>query len=273
MALAAKRVDGGIRMSGRWSYASGSAHATWATCSAVLTDDAGRPVDGALCFVPAAEVRLEDTWHTVGMRGTGSHTWVLEDVFVPEDRMVYMSTLAEGKWPVPSGEPMYRMPFVPLASLPLVGPGLGLGRAALRLAVEKAPTKPIHHTFFERQSDSVGVQIQIAEAALKLKTARLHAYDVADELDRAVADNEEPDYTARAEMRAEFGLIARQVVEAIQLLVDVHGAGSFAELNRMQQFWRDANTAARHAALNAAVGYEIFGKALLGVQDRISPTV
>jgi 3-hydroxy-9,10-secoandrosta-1,3,5(10)-triene-9,17-dione monooxygenase len=97
----------------------------------------------------------------VGMRGTGSHTWVLEDVFVPEDRMVYMSALAEGYWPVPSSEPIYRLPFVPLASLPLVGPGLGLGRAALALAIEKAPTKPMHHTFFERQSDSVGAQIQI----------------------------------------------------------------------------------------------------------------
>jgi 3-hydroxy-9,10-secoandrosta-1,3,5(10)-triene-9,17-dione monooxygenase len=55
--------------------------------------------------------------------------------------------------------------------------------------------------------------------------------------------------------------------------VNVHGAGSFAESSRMQQYWRDANTAARHAGLNPVVGYEIFGKALLGVEERISPFV
>ena len=60
---------------------------------------------------------------------------------------------------------------------------------------------------------------------------------------------------------------------AIQILVTVHGAGSFAESSPTQQFWRDANTAARHAGFNAVVGYEVLGKALLGVQERVSPMV
>ena len=60
---------------------------------------------------------------------------------------------------------------------------------------------------------------------------------------------------------------------AISTLINVHGAGSFAESSRMQQYWRDANTAARHAALQPVVGYEVYGKALLGVAERISPLV
>lgn len=60
---------------------------------------------------------------------------------------------------------------------------------------------------------------------------------------------------------------------AIQILVNVHGAGSFAESSPTQQFWRDANTAARHGGLNAVIGYEIYGKALLGVEERIGRMV
>jgi hypothetical protein len=68
-------------------------------------------------------------------------------------------------------------------------------------------------------------------------------------------------------MRAQYGYAAQHVLDAIQLLVNVHGAASFAENSLMQQYWRDANTAARHAGLNAFVGYEVFGKALLDVPE------
>jgi alkylation response protein AidB-like acyl-CoA dehydrogenase len=240
---------------------------------AALVDRKDAPPDARLSIAPAAEVRLEESWRTVGMRGTGSDTWVAEDVFVPDHRTISLPALIEGTWPVPSGEPMYRLPFVPLATVPLLGPLLGLGGAAFDLALAAAPGKPIQTTFFARQSDSAGVQIQLAEAALKLKTARLHAYGIADGLDAAAAAGRDVGYLERAEIRAEAGYIAQLVLEAMSVLLNIHGAGSFAEANRMQQYWRDANTAARHASLGAAVGYEVYGKALLSVEERISPAV
>ena len=205
------------------------------------------------------------------MRGTGSNTYVAEDVFVPEHRLIAVTELSEGS--ATSDEPMHRLPFAPVATLALIGTLLGLGRAALALTIDKAPSKSMHHTFFARQSDSVGVQVQVAEAALKLQTAQLHAYRVADDLDSAAANGHDLDYGPRARARAQFGYTAQQVLDAIHILVNVHGAAAFAETSLMQQYWRDANTAARHAGLNAVVGYEVFGKALLGVPERISPMV
>ena len=149
-----RRVDGGLPVSGRWPYASGSHHATWATLGAMVTDDEGAPVDGVLCLAPVSELRMEDTWRTVGMRGTGSNTWVAEDVFVPAHRIISMSALAAGEWSAETDEVMYRLPFVPLATLPVLGQALGVGRAALDLAVDNAPQKAMHHTFFARQSNS-----------------------------------------------------------------------------------------------------------------------
>jgi 3-hydroxy-9,10-secoandrosta-1,3,5(10)-triene-9,17-dione monooxygenase len=268
----AVRVDGGVRMTGRWSYASGAHFATWASLSAVVTDAAGAVVDAVMGFAPTSELAMEDTWHTTGMRGTGSNTWVGEDVFVPDHRLLSMSAVTDGTWPVATAEPIYRMPFVPVATVLLLGPLLGAGQAALDLVIEKAPRTGMHHTFFATQSDSVGVQIQLGEAAMKLRTARLHVYEIIDRLD-AITTVGDVDIDARSRMKAQAAYAAQKVIDAINDLVNIHGARSFAESGRMQQIWRDANTAARHAGLNAAVGYEVYGKALLDVDERITSMI
>ncbi|HEY6649876.1 MAG TPA: acyl-CoA dehydrogenase family protein [Mycobacterium sp.] len=270
MPCPARREQGGLRLTGRWGYASGSPHASWAALAATVTDDSGQP-DAYFCLVPAAQLGLEDTWRTLGMRGTGSNTFTAEDVFVPEHRTIPVTKLSEGS--TGSDEPVHRLPFAQVGTLALIGTLLGLGRAALALTIDNAPSKSMHHTFFARQSDSVGVQVQVAEAALKLQTAQLHAYRVADDLDIAAANRVDLEYGFRAQARAQFGYMAQQVLDAIHILLNVHGAASFAETSLMQQYWRDANTAARHAGLNAVVGYEVFGKELLGVPERISPMV
>ena len=183
-----------------------------------------------------------------------------------------MSAVTEGTWPVATAEPVYRIPFVPVATALLLGPLLGAGQAALDLVIEKAPRKGMHHTFFASQSESVGVQIQLGEVAMKLRTARLHIYEIVDRLD-AIATVGDVDVDARSRMKAQAGYAAQKVLEAIHDLVNIHGAGSFAESSRMQQIWRDANTAARHAGLNAVVGYEVYGKALLNVDERITAMI
>ncbi|WAC89686.1 acyl-CoA dehydrogenase family protein [Mycobacterium sp. Aquia_213] len=266
----AQRVPGGLSVSGRWPYASGAHHADWALLGAVLP---GEPEEAMLCAMPAAELTLENTWRTVGMRGTGSDTWVGDDVFVPDDRAVSLGAIAEGDWPLPVDEPMYRLPSVPAVMVPLLAPLLGVGRAALRFVVDNAQTKPLAGTTIPRQRESVGLQIRIAEATMRLSTARLHAYDMAATLDAAAADGRTFGYAARAEFRARLGYAAQQVVDALSILVDAHGAGSFVESSQLQQYWRDANTAARHAGLQATVGYEVYGKSILGISERISSTV
>jgi 3-hydroxy-9,10-secoandrosta-1,3,5(10)-triene-9,17-dione monooxygenase len=269
----ARLVDGGVWITGRWPCASGSRHATWASVSAMVHGDGGDVVDILLGTVPVSELGLEDTWRTVGMRATGSNTFVGTEIFVPKHMLLSVSALLAGTYPAASGEPMYRLPLSVVASLTLVAPIIGIGRAALSFVVEHAASKPVAQTTYVRQSDSVGVQIQIAEAAMKLKTAQLHLYDGADEVDAIMARGEDFDYELRALTRARVGYAAQQVLEAIQILVNAHGAGSFAESSRMQQYWRDANTAARHAGLNAMIGYEVYGRALMCIEETVAQLV
>lgn len=270
-----RRVDGGWRVSGKWYYNSGSWHSTWSVLGIPVTDDAGEVVDQALALIPCSEMQLEDTWFVAGMKSTGSNALIADDVFVPEHRILRVPDAIQGKYPAEHSatEALYRSAFVPILALVLVGPQLGMGKAALDYVISKAAKKPISYTFYETQQDSVAFQLQIAEAARLIDTAQLHAYRAANDIDEAAARGVYPDFVTRARVRSDTGYVAESITRAIEILLSAHGAGSFAEVNPLQRIWRDSATAARHAVVSPTVGYEVYGKALLGVEDSITPLV
>ncbi|MFH8467020.1 acyl-CoA dehydrogenase family protein [Streptomyces sp. NPDC017991] len=270
----AARVDGGWQVSGRWYYNSGSSHSDWAVLGVPLTDESGAVVDQGLALAPRSDLTLEDTWFVAGMKGTASNCLVAEDIFVPEHRVMSVPAAIEGRYPTEhTDEVLSRSAFVPILALVLAGPQLGLGRAALEYVTEKASRKPISYTFYETQAESVAVQLQIAEAALRIDTATLHARRAASEIDQAAQQGTYLGFTQRARVRADTGWAIQNVLEAINTLVSVHGAGSFADVNPLQRIWRDANTAGRHAVAAPTVAFEVYGKALLGIDEKITPLV
>lgn len=270
-----RKIDGGWRVTGKWYYNSGSLHSTWSVLGIPLTDDAGEVVDQALALFPCSELELEDTWFVAGMKSTGSNAVIAEDVFVPEHRILRVPDAINGVYPSEhtGTEPLYRSAFIPLLALVLIGPQLGMGKAALEYVISKAAKKPISYTFYESQQDSVAFQLQIAQAARLIDTAHLHAYRAASDVDEAAARGEYPDFLTRARVRSDTGYVAESITKAIDILLSAHGAGSFAEVNPLQRIWRDSSTAARHAVAAPMVGYEVYGKALLGVEETITPLV
>jgi alkylation response protein AidB-like acyl-CoA dehydrogenase len=266
------QVEGGWRVSGRWPYISGSLHAGWATLGFLGSDRSGRPAGPAMALVPMVECTLEDTWHTAGMRATGSNTLVAQDVFVPDHRVLSVSLAVESRYASEyGGESVYRAAFLPTATLVLVGPLLGLGRAALEYVREAAGRKGIVATTFAHQADSGGFQMQLAEAGMTIDTAHLHAHRAAADIEDHAARGTHPDQLARARIRADTAWAAEHVVAALTLLLDAHGSGGFAESSPLHRMWLDANVGARHALINPAVSKEIYGRALLGVDIDIVP--
>ncbi|MFI5611457.1 acyl-CoA dehydrogenase family protein [Amycolatopsis sp. NPDC051903] len=251
----AERVAGGYRVGGRWPYASGIAHADWALLG-IPVGAAGEP---AMALVPASDYAVERTWAVAAMRGTGSDTVVAQDLFVPGHRVVRTAAVLE------------RVPvFAPYLTVVLAAPQLGLGRAALRLVREAAATKAVTGTAYARQADSAVFQLRFAEAALKVDTAHLHCARAADDVDQASSGGGEMGGLARARVHGDIGLAGQSVVDAIGILVALHGTGGFADAHPLQRIWRDANFALTHAMAQPAVNYEIYGKALLGVQQNIT---
>ena len=269
-----RTVEGGLQVTGRWFYASGSWHARWAALGIPVTDDAGEVVDQAVALIPLSDLEYEETWFVAGMKSTGSNCLIAKDIFVPAHRILSVPPAIEGNYGTElTDETLYRSALVPILALVLAGPQLGLGREALRIVTEKAPRKPISYTFYTAQTDSVAFQLQLAEAALMIDTAHLHAYRAADDIDRAAASGVYPDFLARARVRADTGWAIEHITKAIDTLLSAHGAASFAEANSLQRIWRDSTVAARHAVILPIVGYEVYGKALLGREDHITPLV
>ncbi|OEJ93680.1 acyl-CoA dehydrogenase family protein [Streptomyces thermolilacinus] len=271
----AQRVEGGFRVSGRWHYASGAWHADWALIGFPVPDSTGQIVDQGMALLPAVDYTVEDTWHVAGMRGTGSNCVVAQDVFVPEHRVLSVPKAMAGEYPPQrSGSALARSAFTQfLTGAPLVAPQLGLGRAALELVKGKAAEKAITFTFFERQRDSTAFQLLVAEAAQKIDTAHLHVHRAADDIDTAAARGQALDPLGRLRARSDLSGAVGHITEAIGILLTAHGAGSFADASPLQRIWRDSGVGARHAILQPQVIKEMYGKALLGVEEQISPLV
>jgi alkylation response protein AidB-like acyl-CoA dehydrogenase len=267
------RVDGGFRVTGRWFWNSGSWHADWAVLGIPIVDEHGESVDQGLALIPRGDLDLQETWFVTGMRSSGSNCLIASDVFVPEHRIMSVPPAIGGQYATErTEEKFYRSAFVPLLALVLAGPQLGMGRKALDIVLAAGAKKPISYTFYTAQSDSVAFQLQLAEASMRIESAHLHAYRAADDIDRAAA-GEYPDVLARARVRADTAWALENVTRAIDILVSAHGASSFAESSPLQRIWRDSAVAARHAVTLPAVGYEVYGKALLGREDQITPLI
>lgn len=259
------REHGGFRVSGEWFYGSGSLHADWVMVGFPLVDDDGETVDFGLGLIPRSDYEIRDTWFVVGMRGSGSNAIVVDDVFVPDHRILSVGAAIDGRFPTEfDEEALYRSAFHPAFTLVLTGAQLGMGRAALKHVVALADKRTIANTVYAHQRDSVGFQLQIADAAALIDTAHLHVYRAARDIDDAARRGENPGYRLRARLRSDAARAATCVKDALDLLITAHGAGSFAESSPIQRMWRDSNIALRHGTLVPPATREIYGRALLG---------
>ena len=264
-------VDGGWRVTGRWPWASGSLHAQWVACGIHMENERGEMTNLGLSLMPIADVTVEDTWFMVGMKGTGSNTIAATEAFVPEHRFLPYPQAFQGHYRTEHvDEPVYRVALVPVTVLILAGSQLGAARAALDYVVSKSRTRGITHTTIQRQADSAGFQMLVADAAMKIDTAFLHALRAADDLDRAADAGRHPDLTERARVRMDTSLVAKYAREAVELLVQAHGTSSLGDHNPLQRIWRDVHVASHHAITEWQVNLEVYGKALLGVEPNIT---
>jgi 3-hydroxy-9,10-secoandrosta-1,3,5(10)-triene-9,17-dione monooxygenase len=267
-------VEGGYRVNGTWPYSSASLHADGASVGVFAVDENGDETDQAMVVLKSSDYEVKDTWYVAGMRASGSNTIVVEDLFVPEHRFVSMLPVLTGSNIEAHPESAtYRAAVAPVLVMVLIGPQLGLARAALDLAVTKASTKSLAYTNVEHLADSVPFQMMIAEAAAAIDTAHLHAYRAADDIEAYAEQGVYPDVLARARVRSDAAVALKSVNRALDTLLDACGAGSFAEVNPLQRIWRDSNVGARHAVVLPQVSTETYGKALLGRVDHITALI
>src|SRR5205823_6748040 len=173
---AAKRVAGGWRLSGQYSFSSGCDHAQWAILGAFL-GEAGDPRHIAYLLVPLADTEIVDDWQVLGLAGTGSKSLVLRDVFIPEHRCVMVSDLFAGTPPgalVHPDYPVLRAPRGFLVSYSLPPVAIALGRRALDIACAALAGRVSRGVTKVAESEVVQMAIGEAAAAIDVATILLH---------------------------------------------------------------------------------------------------
>lgn len=266
-------VDGGYRVTGRWPYASGIRHTEWSQWGVKIVHADGKVSPGNFCYIPTSDLTIEDSWYVTGLQGTGSDTAVVEDIFVPEHRVV----LAERSFNyVEPGKRNYGAASDFFAQMALVhrtmtGVPLGAAEALLETVAEAAKTRPLVGTVFARQADSQVVAKDIGEAAIKIDAARVLIEDATGLLDRAALDRRTLSERERARNKAEANYAMQIAGEAVQTLMYVAGSSAFNHANPASRYFRDFNMVARHFGNIPSVGHEVYGRSLLGVVPNAVP--
>ena len=270
----AKRVDRGYLVTGQWAYSSGSFAADWGVLGLALEVDEGEDAR-ALALIPKEAWTIEPTWFVAGMKGSGSDTIVVKDHFVPDHRVQRFVAMREADFATPhrATERNSNMAFLPVAALILVGAQLGLARHAMELTLQKLPNKMVAYTKYKAAKNSPTHQLGVAAAATKFNLAELLMQQATADIDNAAARGELPDLVTRGRIRNNTGIIAELVKDGIDILMTTNGAGSFADANVLNQIWRDAEIAGRHAYVTPEVGKEVYGRLLIGADDALTMDV
>ena len=270
-----RRVPGGVRISGKFPFASGCWHASWGGLSGRIEDDAHNLIELVTAFAQISELRIEDTWYVAGMCGTGSNTLVAEDLFVPDHRLLKLSSLLSGERQAErhANELSDNYTWSAANTLIGLGPLIGIALAMLAQVMAGAGRRGITFTTYTRQADSAVIQHRLAEAALNIETAELHLTNGAEQVQSFAAAGKQMDYPTRARIRGAVGYATKMLREATDTLASIGGASGFAEASPLQRMWRDLNVGSRNALLATDPALEIYGRALLGVEGNISPLI
>ncbi|MBK8197558.1 MAG: acyl-CoA dehydrogenase family protein [Acidobacteria bacterium] len=258
-------VDGDdYRVSGRWQWGSGSANCTWLCGSCTIWENgemkrlaSGAP-DTRMMVFPASDAVLHDTWHVMGLKGTGSGDFEVKDIRVPRGRSVSLVT----DTPREPGA-LYKFPAFGLLSLGVCAVALGNARGALDAFHALATVKKSQgssKTLSERQT----MQADYARCEAAWRAARAYLYAEIDRVWQVAQQTDEIPVPLRADLRLACTHMTRTGADICRTLYDLGGGAALFESNDLQRRFRDAHAITQHI-VTAPSTLELAGRILFGL--------
>jgi 3-hydroxy-9,10-secoandrosta-1,3,5(10)-triene-9,17-dione monooxygenase len=262
----AKRVEGGYRLTGRWPFSSGIDAAAWNLFGAIVHDEEAGISEPRIFLVPASDYTIIDTWHVIGLAGTGSKDVAAEDVFVPDYRTLAVAQITGGPNP---GSPvnqsiLYQLPAISLFAFCIAGVSLGIAKGAIEYFSETTRSRTSYYTG-RNLADFVTLQVHLAEAAAITDSAEAVMLRDCDEAERIVGDGGVPTLEQRARYRRDGAYAATLCTRAVDVLFQATGGGAIYARNPLQRAFRDVHAANAHYVLNWDINGAMYGRVALGL--------
>lgn len=262
----ARKVPGGYRVFGRWPFSSGVDPASWNLLGAIVNDEEAGISEPRIFLVPASDYTIIDTWHVIGLVGTGSKDVAAEDVFVPAYRSIAVDQITGGPNPGSESNPsvLYRLPAISLFAFCIAGVSLGIAQGAIEYFRETTRTRTSYYTG-RNLADFVTLQIHLAEATAIADTARAVMLLDCDEATGIVAGGAVPSLEQRARYRRDGAYAATLCTRAVDVLFHATGGGAIYARNPLQRAFRDVHAANAHYVLNWDINGAMYGRVALGL--------
>ena len=256
-------VPGGYRVTGQQPFSTGCRHASWIAAHALIVENGevrqkdGKP-EARYLLMPVAQATLLDTWHTRGMRGTGTHHFSVEDVFVPEERTVFPRDAPQLR-----GGVRYKIPPSLAFAGGDAGVALGLARSCLEAFYELAGAKtPRYVQGLLREQPLVQFTVGQAEAALR--AGRAFWMESIDEFWTELKSTGAISMEQRVSMRLATTHAIRLAAQIIESVYSASGATAAFEGNLIQRHFQDIHVITQHLQGRLS-HYETVGQHWLGL--------
>ncbi|MGH7925233.1 MAG: acyl-CoA dehydrogenase family protein [Candidatus Binatus sp.] len=259
----ATAVDGGWRIEGRWQFCSGVDHAHWIIlgCGDAATH---RPLVHVVA--PRAELEVDDTWHVMGLQGTGSKDVVARNLFVPAHRAIDTRLLFRGASPHAAHHAtnLYRLSAEAMLSVSVATAVLGSAKFALSQFIERTKARRVILTG-ARKAEHGPTQVRLAEAAAEVQSADLLIHDTLADFDRLMATGETFDSYHRVRAKWQAAYSAELCRRAVARMFSGSGAHAVYAPSALQAAFRNVNVGAQHASLDFDNSAELYARARLGL--------
>lgn len=262
------KVEGGYQINeAQWPFVSGSPFANWYYFGFPV-DDGNGGMEMAIMVLPRKEVTVLDDWDVMGLRGSGSNSVHVKNVFLPDHRISLDRLATQGHYMIEPLKdiPLYQTPFVPSLTLSIVAAALGITQGAMDLHMERVKHAGIGNTFYNKMSEAAITHLQVAEAQLKIDSAELHLYRAVDMLDDYSKRGKKLTQAESIKIKADFGYANQLCKEAMDLMTAGAGSVFTYNSNEFQVFYRDFLTMHLHGFITPSSLIETYGRTICGLE-------
>jgi alkylation response protein AidB-like acyl-CoA dehydrogenase len=259
----ARREEGGYRLNGRWSWATCIMHSRWVMPGALCEDDE----EMRFFAVPIEQAEIHDIWHMTGMSGTGSNDFTLEDVFVPDERMMSIPDLYDARAPgatIHADTPVMQTPMMVLLMLGATVVLTAQARVSVERLRERMSERVLMYQTGGKQADSPAAQIRLGRLQLEVEQTEIFLHASITNIMKK-RDAGEATLEVRAANAARMAMIAKQCRQIISEVSEAAGTRSHHRDNPIQRSRRDANVLSSHMMYSIDERMETLGRVAVGL--------